>query len=147
VWDTRARREPLLVVADEAHNVCPAVPADALQAVAARRAIAIAAEGRKFGLYLLLATQRPQKLDVDVLTQCDNAFVLRLNSEADAALLRGALSFVPAGLLAEAPAFRQGEAVVAGKVAPHPAIVAFGARLSEEGGADVPADWARAAGP
>jgi DNA helicase HerA-like ATPase len=42
-----------LIVIDEAHNVCPAEPPDPLVALATDRAIRIAAEGRKFGLYLL----------------------------------------------------------------------------------------------
>jgi DNA helicase HerA-like ATPase len=134
----------VLVVVDEAHNVCPAAPGDALTAAATRTAVAIAAEGRKFGLYLLVSTQRPQKVDANVLSQCDNLILMRLNSDADGAFAREAFSFVPAGLVALAPAFGQGEALVAGKMAPHPALVRFGARVSAEGGADVSAAWATA---
>jgi DNA helicase HerA-like ATPase len=144
LWQTRATREPVLVVVDEAHNVCPAAPGDALTAAATRTAVAIAAEGRKFGLYLLVSTQRPQKVDANVLSQCDNLILMRLNSDADGAFAREAFSFVPAGLVALAPAFGQGEALVAGKMAPHPALVRFGARVSAEGGADVSAAWATA---
>jgi uncharacterized protein len=36
----------------------------------------------------------------------------------------------------------QGEALIAGKISPQPALLRFGARISEEGGADVPATWA-----
>ena len=39
-------------------------------------------------------------------------------------------------------AFRQGEGLIAGKISPEPALLRFGARISEEGGADVPATWA-----
>jgi hypothetical protein len=45
-------------------------------------------------------------------------------------------------LIAEATDFGLGEALLAGKIASHPALVRFGARISEEGGSDVPADWA-----
>jgi len=38
--------------------------------------------------------------------------------------------------------FRQGEGLIAGKISPEPALLRFGARISEEGGADVPATWA-----
>jgi hypothetical protein len=38
-----------------------------------------------------------------------------------------------------------GESLVGGKIASHPAFVRFGPRISEEGGADVPATWARGA--
>jgi putative heme transporter len=46
------------------------------------------------------------------------------------------------GLLERATAFGQGEALAAGKISSHPALIRFGARISEEGGADVPATWA-----
>jgi DNA helicase HerA-like ATPase len=142
LWRTRAVREPVLVVIDEAHNVCPAEPTDALTAAATRATVDIAAEGRKFGLHLLVSTQRPQKVAPNVLSQCDNLILMRLNSEADGAFAREAFSFMPEGLLSLAPAFGQGEALVGGKIAPHPAIVRFGARVSAEGGADVPTTWA-----
>jgi hypothetical protein len=54
-------------------------------------------------------------------------------------------SFVPPRLVEQAAAFRLGEALVAGKISPHPALVRFGARVAEEGGSDVPATWATAA--
>ena len=52
-------REPLLIVIDEAHNVCPREPGDEVTALATEHAARIAAEGRKFGLYLLVSTQQP----------------------------------------------------------------------------------------
>jgi DNA helicase HerA-like ATPase len=142
LWRRRAEREPVLVVIDEAHNVCPAEPAGPLAAVATELAIRIAAEGRKFGLYLLVSTQRPQKVHEQVLSQCDNLVLMRMNSSADLAYIAETFSFVPPGLLERATGFRQGEALVAGKIAPHPALIRFGARVTAEGGTDVPATWA-----
>ena len=52
----------------------------------------IAAEGRKFGLYLLVSTQRPQKVHPNVVSQCDNLVLMRLNSAADLAYAAGASS-------------------------------------------------------
>jgi DNA helicase HerA-like ATPase len=144
LWRRRERREPVLVVIDEAHNICPAEPEDPLTALATDYAVRIAAEGRKFGLYLLVSTQRPQKVHPNVVTQCDNLVLMRLNSAADAGYARDVFSFVPAGLLGRAPAFGLGEALVAGKICPAAALLRFGRRLAEEGGADVPADWAEA---
>jgi len=51
-------------------------------------------------------------------------------------------SFVPLGLLERATAFRQGECLVAGRLPGHPALVRVGRRIAEEGGSDVPSDWA-----
>jgi DNA helicase HerA-like ATPase len=142
LWNRRSRREPVLVVIDEAHNVCPAEPRDAITALAAEYAVRIAAEGRKFGLYLLLSTQRPQKVQENVLSQCDNLMLMRMNSTADLEFLRSVFSFVPTGLLDRSPTFQQGHALVAGKIMPHAGYVRFGTRTAEEGGADVPTSWA-----
>jgi uncharacterized protein len=142
LWRRREEREPVLVVIDEAHNVCPARPEDPLMAAATDHAVRIAAEGRKFGIYLLVSTQRPQKVHENVISQCDNLVLMRLNSAADAAFAQAVFSFVPAGLVERATTFRLGEALVAGKISPDPALIRFGARLAEEGGADVPTTWA-----
>jgi uncharacterized protein len=142
LWRRREEREPVLIVIDEAHNVCPAAPEDPLTALATAHAVRIAAEGRKFGLYLLVSTQRPQKVHENVISQCDNLVLMRLNSAADAAFAQSVFSFVPPRMVEQASAFRLGEALVAGKISPHPALVRFGARVAEEGGSDVPATWA-----
>jgi uncharacterized protein len=145
LWRNRARRTPCLLVIDEAHNVCPGNPPDAVTSLATNYAALIAAEGRKFGLYLLTSTQRPQKVHDEVLSQCDNLLLMRMNSEADLVHLRETFSFVPAGLIHRATSFRQGESLVAGKFISHPTYVRFGQRLSQEGGADIPTSWAATA--
>jgi DNA helicase HerA-like ATPase len=142
LWRRRQERRPVLIVIDEAHNVCPVNPSDQLVAQAAEHAIRIAAEGRKFGLYLLISTQRPQKIAENVLSQADNLVLMRLNSLADAAFTQAAFSFVPPSLIDRAVTFHQGEALIAGKISPQPALLRFGTRITEEGGADVPATWA-----
>jgi hypothetical protein len=142
LWERRAERKPVLIVIDEAHNVCPSDPPDALTRVATEHAVRIAAEGRKFGLYLLVCTQRPQKVQENIVSQCDNLVLMRMASEADLAYTGDLLSFAPRALLDGATAFRLGEALVAGKLASHPALIRFGRRVAEEGGGDVAADWA-----
>ena len=142
LWERRSDRSPVLVVIDEAHNVCPADPEDALTALATEHAVRIAGEGRKFGIYLLVSTQRPQKVHENVLSQCDNLLLMRMNSTADLGFVGDVFSFVPQSLLGRATTFRQGESLAAGKISPHPALLRFGARVSQEGGGDVPADWA-----
>jgi hypothetical protein len=142
LWRRRTDRQPILIVIDEAHNVCPAEPPNALTALAAEHAVQIAAEGRKFGLYLLVCTQRPQKVQHNVISQCDNLVLMRMASEADLAYTGEVLSYVPRDLLAGATAFKLGEALVAGKLASHPALIKFGRRVAEEGGSDVEARWA-----
>jgi len=147
LWRRRADREPTLIVIDEAHNVCPREPGDAVTALATEHAARIAAEGRKFALYLLVATQRPRRVSELVLSQCDNLVLMRMASTSDLAYVAETLSFAPAPLLDLATTFGQGESLVAGKIASHPAFVRFGPRIAEEGGGDVPTTWAEGAEP
>ena len=144
LWRRRGAREPMLIVIDEAHNVCPGNPADPLTALATEHAVRIAGEGRKFGLILLVSTQRPQKVHENVVSQCDNLVLMRMNSRSDLAALAETFSAVPSSLLGLATEFRQGEAIVSGKLVPGPTLGRFGPRWSVEGGADVPSDWADA---
>ena len=142
LWTRRQERRPLLLVIDEAHDVCPAEPADPLQRLAVDRCTRIAGEGRKYGIHLLLASQRPDKLPENVLSQCDNLLLMRVNSAGDRAALAARFGFVPPELVELAGTFGLGESLLAGKVSPDPQLVRTGARLTPEGGADIPTDWA-----
>jgi DNA helicase HerA-like ATPase len=146
LWETRLSRRPVLVVVDEAHNICAADPASQVSRLSTDRAVQIAAEGRKYGLYLLTSTQRPHKVHENVVSQCDNLLLMRMNSHPDLGRLAALFSFVPPGLIAGATAFGMGHALVAGRLLPRPTYVRMGERVCEEGGADVPTTWA-ARGP
>ena len=102
LWEGRAGGEPTLVVITEADALCPAAPGDALTALAAVHVARIAAEGRRHGLRLLLATGRPRALAPELLGRCDNLVLLRA-APADAAAVGAGLPFAPAGLVALAP--------------------------------------------
>jgi hypothetical protein len=143
LWAGRESRTPTLIVVDEAHNICPAEPSGSLQAVLVDRIVQIAAEGRKYGLWLLLSTQRPSKIHPQVLSQCDNLALMRMNSPGDVAELAEVFGFAPPALLRSSPFFAQGEALVAGAFVPAPGIIRMGARLTREGGSDVavPLAW------
>jgi DNA helicase HerA-like ATPase len=144
LWSSRHRREPCLVVIDEAHNICPAEPHDPVSALSTEQAVQIAAEGRKYGLYLLVSTQRPHKVHENVVSQCDNLLLMRMNSEADLADLSRLFSFVPPGLMAGATAFGMGQALVGGRLFPRSGYVRMGRRVTHEGGVDLPTSWADA---
>ncbi len=142
LWADRKQRRPVLLVVDEAHDACPADPADPLQRLAVDRFTRIAGEGRKYGIHLLLASQRPDKLPDNVLTQCDNLLLMRVNSAGDRAALASRFGFVPPELVELSGTFGLGESLLAGNVSPDPQLARTGARLTPEGGADVPTDWA-----
>jgi uncharacterized protein len=142
LWRHRHERQPILIVADEAHNICPQKPTDNLEAAATSHAIKIAGEGRKFGLYLLVSTQRPSKIHANVLSQCDNLVLMKMNSASDLAHISQIFSQAPATFLDQSPHFVQGECLLAGKMVRNPTFGGFEGRFSEEGGTDVPTSWA-----
>ena len=144
LWRLRTRREPVLIVIDEAHNVCPAEPQDPLHGAGHRHGGPDRGRGPQVRpLPAHLHAARPQKAHPNVVSQCDNLVLMRMNSAADLAYLREVFSFVPGGLLDLATSFRLGQALVTGKLSSHPAIVKMGPRIAQEGGADVPSTWAR----
>ncbi len=137
LWAHREERRPILIVIDEAHNICPPVANSAVEKALIDQIVQIAAEGRKFGLWLLLSTQRPTKIHPNVLSQCDNLCLMRMNAPRDLAELADVFGFVPEHMLAESPEFRQGQALFAGGFINTPTFTQMGARITEEGGADV----------
>jgi hypothetical protein len=137
LWRRREERVPTLLVVDEAHNLCPDRPTGPLSAALTDVLVRIAAEGRKFGLWLFLSTQRPSKIHPQVLSQCDNLLLMRMNSPGDVAELREVFGFAPPAMLGAAPYFAQGEALAAGPFVPLPSFVRMGARWTPESGADV----------
>jgi uncharacterized protein len=137
LWENREKRQPRLIVMDEAHNLCAPNPSTPLERAVLDRITQIAAEGRKYGLWLLLSTQRPSKIHPNILSQCDNLALMKLSSPADLDELASVFGYAPTELLRESPYFRQGEALFAGGFAPAPSLVQMGERLTVEGGSDV----------
>ena len=139
LWAQRESRTPTLIVLDEAHNLCPAEPTGSLQSALVERLIQIAAEGRKYGLWLLLSTQRPLEDPpagvVAVRQPGPHAHEL---SPSDVEELATAFGFAPPAMMRSSQYFVQGEALVAGAFVPVPSIIRMGARLTFEGGSDVP---------
>jgi uncharacterized protein len=138
LWKQRRSRTPTLIVIDEAHNLCPTDPGSPTHALIVERLVQIAAEGRKYGLWLLLSSQRPSKVHPQALSQCDNLILMRMNSTGDVDELTRMYGFAPPAMLRISRSFGQGEALVAGTFVPRPALVRMGARLTREGGSDVP---------
>ena len=80
-----------LVVCEEAHRYIPADPNAGFWPT--RQSIArIAKEGRKYGVFLCIITQRPGELDPTILSQCNTLFAMRLGNQKDQEIIRGAVS-------------------------------------------------------
>ena len=116
---------------------------DPLLQAAADLGVLIAGEGRKFGLHLFVATQRPGKVHPNVVSQCDNLVLMRMNGAADVEELTTLFSHVPAPLIRRALGFGLGQALLAGPIRPIPLLAQIGARRTPEGGGDVPTTWAQ----
>lgn len=76
-------RVPTFIVVDEAHNFAPERSSTPLRDRVTARLMQIASEGRKYGLYLILATQRPTKLHKELVPECENSCVLRVQSDLE----------------------------------------------------------------
>jgi len=93
---------PLLFVCEEAHRYAPADKAIGFGPT--RRALSrIAKEGRKYGVFLGLVTQRPAEIDPTIISQCSTLFVMRLSNDRDQTLIRSAVSDAAANLLSFIP--------------------------------------------
>jgi DNA helicase HerA-like ATPase len=111
------RPSPVLVVLEEAHRYL-GESANPLTRESANR---IAREGRKYGIGLLLVTQRPTELPDTALAQCGTVIALRLSNSLDQGAIRSALPDTVSGLAAVLPSLRTGEAIVSGEAVVIPA--------------------------
>jgi DNA helicase HerA-like ATPase len=108
---------PVLLVLEEAHRYIPTSDHPSLlqgSAVFER----IAKEGRKFGVSLILASQRPSELSRTVLAQCGTIIAHRIVNPDDQALIRSATSYAGRDVLEQLPGLAQQHAIVVGEAVP-----------------------------
>jgi hypothetical protein len=105
------RVRPLLVVLEEAHAYLGA-GSKSRAAIAARR---IAKEGRKYGVGLMLVSQRPSEVDSTILSQCGTVVAMRLTNDSDRAQVTSCASDNLKGLFSMLPILRTGEALIVGE--------------------------------
>ena len=105
---------PMLFVCEEAHRYASADRSIGFGPT--RKAVSrIAKEGRKYGVYLGLVTQRPAELDATIISQCNTLFAMRLANERDQTLLRSAVSDAAANLLSFVPSLGTREVLAFGE--------------------------------
>ena len=120
---------PLLFVCEEAHRYAPADKQIGFGPT--RRALSrIAKEGRKYGVFLGLVTQRPAEIDPTIISQCSTLFVMRLSNDRDQALIRSAVSDAAASLLTFIPSLGTREVFTFGSGVALPTRMRF-AELAE----------------
>ncbi len=113
-WTDEEKRTPITFVCDEAHLYLPSSVADVAEARALDSFERIAKEGRKYGISLLVVSQRPSDVSRTVLSQCNNFIALRLTNDQDQAVVRRLMPDSMEGIAAALPLLDVGEALVLG---------------------------------
>lgn len=150
------RERPLLLVLEEAHSYLNSGNNNFASEVVKR----IAKEGRKYGVGLMVVSQRPAEIDTTILSQCGTIFAMRLSNDTDRGHVTSSASDNLKGLFEMLPILRTGEAVIVGESvslpiralidAPpkerrpdstDPRVVARGGLTPEADGYDSPAGW------
>lgn len=137
-------RVPTFIVVDEAHNVIPSEPTDDVQRSIREQFRAVVAEGRKYGLFLIVASQRPDRIDEVVVGECENRAVMRLNSVETATMARRIMGLddIPRDLFDRTLDFGVARTLLAGRWSPKGAQVMYaGARRTIEGGRNLRSEY------
>lgn len=113
---------PFMLVCEEAHNYIP--KNNSAEYAASKFSIErIAKEGRKYGLNLMVVSQRPSEVSETILSQCNNFIVLKLTNMNDQNYIKNLLPDNSAALVDNLPTLSTGECLVVGDAVPLPAIV------------------------
>lgn len=121
---------PVFILLEEAHRFAPAHEPSRCKQVLRT----ILSEGRKFGLGVGLITQRPGKLDSDILSQCMSQFLMRIVNPADQENLRHSVEAAGRDLLQELPALSKGQVIVSGVCVNTPVLCKVRKRYTQHGG-------------
>ncbi len=117
---------PIAIVVEDAHRYAPAKETAGF-APTRKALVRIAKEGRKVGVSLWVASQRPTELDATILSQCNTIFAMRLANQADQDALRAAVPDASTSLLSCLPSLGLGEAIAVGEGVPLPTRIRFDA--------------------
>lgn len=125
---------PTFVIIEEAHNFIPAMDTAKSSFPISR----IAAEGRKFGIGLCIVSQRPNKVDQNVLSQCNSQIILKIVNPRDQNQIENSAEEISTDLMNDLPSLNKGEAVIIGSCILLPALVKIEKFWGELGGDDIP---------
>ncbi len=128
---------PVFIIVEEAHRFASR---DAKSYDVMRT---ILSEGRKFGVGVCLISQRPSKIDSDILSQCMTQVVMRIVNPADQDNIKSSVESIGKDLLDELPGLTKGQAIVAGVAVNAPLMIRVRERLTTHGGIsrDSPSEW------
>ncbi len=114
-WTVKETRHPVTLVCDEAHLYIPSrMEASAMNEAALNSFERVAKEGRKYGVGLVVVSQRPAEVNRTVLSQCNNYVAMRLTNAEDQQVIRRLLPDNLGGFSELLPILDVGEALVVG---------------------------------
>jgi DNA helicase HerA-like ATPase len=124
---------PVFVFVEEAHRFIPAKDSTYSSGIIKK----IAAEGRKFGVFLIVITQRPSKIHSDALSQCNSQIIMRITNPQDQNAVASSSERLGETLLDDLPGLNTGEAVIVGEMTRAPIMARIKKRTTREGGSDI----------
>ena len=128
---------PFLLVYEEAHKYVP--NSDLLKYRASRESIErIAKEGRKYGITLMLASQRPSEISETIFSQCNNFITMRLTNPNDQNYVKRLLPDTMGQLIDKMPTLKSGECLLIGDAVVIPSIVKIGECNPKPSSNDIP---------
>ncbi len=126
---------PLVVVVEEAHRFAP--PKTQRRTRSYEALARVASEGRKFGVFLVVISQRPSRVDQDILSQCQSQIIMRVINQKDQIAIRDSSELLAQEFLENLPGLDVGEAVVLGPVINLPTVIKVRDRVLDYGGSDI----------
>ena len=106
-----AKKRPLLIVMEEAHNYLGTNSNNRASSIVRR----IVKEGRKYGIGAMIISQRPSEIDPTILSQCGTTISLRLTNANDKGIVASTVSDNLSGLVNMLPILKTGEAIIVGE--------------------------------
>jgi DNA helicase HerA-like ATPase len=137
LFEARKRGElmPFLLLVEEAHNFCP--ERGISKAISSAVLRTIASEGRKFGMGLCVVSQRPARIDKNVLSQCNTQVILKITNPNDLRAISQSIEGFSSDLEDEIKLLQPGVALIVGEVVEQPIIVNIRVKRSQHGGGSI----------
>ena len=120
---TKKLRWPFLLLLEEAHNFVPGRGTSSAEQQSIAITKQIAQEGRKFGMGLVVISQRPSRLDETTLSQCNSYIIMRMVNPADQTFVRRVIESLGEEEVRLLPDLDVGEALLSGQMVNFPVLV------------------------
>lgn len=141
-YDDEIIEQPLFALFEEGHRFAPSTgEAPSLEIMRT-----ITSEGRKFGFGLGIISQRPSKIDQDVLSQCGTQVTMQIQNPTDQDAIKNSVEAAGEEVLRELPGLTPGQAVVSGDAVNTPVLIQVRERHTTHGAGSIPAtsQWKQA---